>query len=51
MTLPAPGASQAIISNDKIRICHGRDQEKSKDIKIGMSKLQAVTALVPNRID
>uniref|UniRef100_A0A0E0BQU7 ABC transporter domain-containing protein n=1 Tax=Oryza glumipatula TaxID=40148 RepID=A0A0E0BQU7_9ORYZ len=34
-----PGASQAIISNDKIRICHGRDQEKSKDIKIGMRRM------------
>ncbi|XP_052138981.1 ABC transporter G family member 49 isoform X3 [Oryza glaberrima] len=35
----SPGASQAIISNDKIRICHGRDQEKSKDIKIGMRRM------------
>ncbi|EEE53001.1 hypothetical protein OsJ_35688 [Oryza sativa Japonica Group] len=35
----SPGASQAIISNDKIRICHGRDQEKSKDIKIGTRRM------------
>ncbi|XP_040385578.1 ABC transporter G family member 49 [Oryza brachyantha] len=32
----SPGSSHAIISIDKISICHGRDEEKSNDVKIGM---------------
>ncbi|KAK1629536.1 hypothetical protein QYE76_003851 [Lolium multiflorum] len=44
-----PGTSRAIISRNKPNTLDGRDQDISKDTKNGMPKLQAETALTPNR--
>uniref|UniRef100_J3NCE9 ABC transporter domain-containing protein n=1 Tax=Oryza brachyantha TaxID=4533 RepID=J3NCE9_ORYBR len=39
LTIKQSGTSQAIISHDKVNMLHGRDQNMTKDVKIGMRKI------------